>query len=99
MKKIFISGAVTGMNYERVKARFANKEQQLFDMGYQVYNPLRYVKQGTPWNEAMCICIPLVLKSEMVYMLHGYEKSNGALFELETALRVEKEVLYEPLCK
>lgn len=97
MKKIFISGQVTGLeNYQEVKARFANVEQRLRDMGYQVFNPCRYVAEGTEWTEAMCICIGLLVKCDVIYMLQGYQSSSGARFELETASRLQKEILYEP---
>jgi hypothetical protein len=80
----YISGPMTGIddfNYPLFNRVAFCLEQ----MGYKVFNPAMNDEEGLSWAEYMKIDLPLVCKSDMVYVLPGWEKSRGALLEVYVA--------------
>lgn len=93
-KVIFISGPITDEpNY---KNNFICAERKLKLLGYEVVNPT-ILPIISDWDRDvyMDICINLLCFCDSIYMLIGYNKSIGALQELEFARRHGKEIIYE----
>lgn len=79
MRRIYISGAITGIKnfYER----FAEAEKVLVDGGWSVVNPAR-LNDIVPWDathdEYMKLSFDLLEMCDTIYMLKGWENSKGA---------------------
>lgn len=91
MQTVYIAGPITNVNgYEY---EFKRKEQELKKLGYKVFNPVpigqKYKRlQGDreiKHEEYMKVCLPYLLQSDYITLLNGWEKSEGATFEKETA--------------
>lgn len=87
--KVYIVGAVTGIDPEAVRAKFKAAEERLKGMGFVPVNPINHVEEGTPWVDAMKICIPLLLSCDAVFKLPDYQYSKGSWLELIIARNLE----------
>jgi hypothetical protein len=77
--------------------RFKVAQDNLQDRGDDVVNPADICDQLPPLthNEYMSICLPLLDLCQCIYMLKGWEKSNGATQEYEHAVKKGLKVMYE----
>ena len=86
MKRIYISGGITGVdNYEEL---FKQKQIEIEKQGYEVINPALLggiMPKSATWKEYMNICIPLLKMCDSIHMLENWEKSKGATEELRFA--------------
>lgn len=98
MKKIYISGPISGLPLETVYNNFTNAEVNLLENGYKVVNPFN---NGLPttatWEEHMRADLKLLLDCDAIYMLEGWEKSRGARIEYALAMDLKMDVQYR--CK
>nr|DAL72517.1 MAG TPA: chromosomal replication initiator protein [Caudoviricetes sp.] len=96
MKKIYISGPISGLPLETVYNNFTNAEVQLLEQGYEVVNPFN---NGLPptatWEEHMRADLKLLLDCDAIYMLEGWEKSRGARIEYALAVDLKMDVQYQ----
>ena len=84
--RIYISGPMTGVdNYED---NFERAEKYLIALGYEVINPSKVDASLPQMNyfEYLDIDLYLLSKCQAIYMLNGWNNSNGAKEELKTAL-------------
>lgn len=98
MRKIYISGAITGT--DDYMDRFAKAEKELKSQGYMVYNPAHansFMPEGTSYEEYMRAAFLLLDMADTIYMLKGWEKSCGANREYGYALAAGKIILRERL--
>lgn len=95
MKKIYISGKITGTN--DYMHRFAVVEEKLTKGGFEVINPAKVNGMLPPlsWEQYMAVCKVLIDFCDALYMLQGWEDSKGATIERELAKQKGKIVLYE----
>ena len=97
--KIYIAGPMTGIKDFNFPA-FFEAEKQLNKLGHEVYNPahndgptieLALLEAGTPenpnhpWTYYMRRDLPLVMKSDIICVLPGWQKSKGASLEVQVA--------------
>jgi hypothetical protein len=89
--KLYICGQVTGdKNYQQ---KFQNAEMQLREAGYtDIVNPARLVPGGTPWKEAMRICLKALLDCDGIAALPDCKYSRGANIELDLAAHLGMEL-------
>lgn len=94
MKKVYISGAITGVdNYEEL---FKNAEDELKAKGYDVVNPVTIEQNhDNTWNSFMRVDLKAMLDCDAIYMLSNYKTSRGANIELNLAKELDFEVIYE----
>jgi hypothetical protein len=95
MKKVFISGPVTGLDYQEVKRRFDRAEQKLLMLGYQVFNPMTFVKPTNDWVTAMKKCLKILSLCDSIYMLKGFQTSRGSMIEFKISYDLEYEIMFE----
>ncbi len=88
MKTVYIAGKVTGLPYLPTVEKFNQAEQRLSKAGYKVVNPMKIVPEETTWQDAMKTCVAAISQCDCIYMLHDWKQSEGAVMELETALRL-----------
>lgn len=92
--KIYISGQISGLPLNEVKAKFQDAEKRIVEHGYEAVNPL---KNGIPstesWEVHMAADIVLLLDCDAIYMLPGWESSKGATLEKNIAERIGKKII------
>lgn len=81
MKKVYISGAITGYDEAERRMVFKDAERKLAEYGFQPVNPMEGVIFGLAHEEYMKKDIKLLLECDFIYMLPGWEKSYGSRLE------------------
>ena len=95
--RVYISGPISGdPNFQ---ARFLAAETALRLRGYDTINPGRLcmVAHGLTHRQYMQICMKLLRFADGIYMLNGFERSEGAMREYNRAhlLPKIKAIYYE----
>lgn len=91
MRVIYIAGPITGQaNYLQ---NFLEAEQALLAKGWIVLNPTR-LPAGLTESDYMDICLAMVRAAHAVYMLPGWDDSDGASCERLLAKKMNKAVFY-----
>ena len=103
--KYFISGAITKhistpKGREEVTDKFIGAEFDLLtsQIATEVFNPIRIVDEygwEQDWRFYMNICLKILLESDGVMMLKGWEDSRGARIEHGIAKELELNIIYE----
>lgn len=96
MKRIYISGAITGTD-DYLK-RFAEAEADLTAKGYSVINPAKVNEQmpkETTYDEYMKMSMCMLEMCDSIYMLSGWQKSKGANMELNRAKELNLSIAYQ----
>lgn len=109
MKKVFISGKITGEPVWECINKFTEAEYNIvrllkldmrLDMGGDrdvVFNPLHLsgIHFGIRHDEAMEICFKVLETCTHIYMLKDWKDSKGAMMEHQFARNNGIEVIYE----
>lgn len=85
--KVYLSGPMTGfpdLNYPK----FHKWESVLREKGYDVYNPAVNPKNETYAN-CMKLCLPEVLKCDVVAVMDGWTRSRGSRIEVAIAVSAD----------
>lgn len=94
--KVYISGPMTGLpNFNR--EAFAEATEWCVKKGYSPFNPgwLAFEKDTAfSYEEILQLDLAALGMCDVILLLPGYEKSNGAKVELELALRLGLRVEY-----
>lgn len=85
-KKIYISGPISGLRFDKVERAFNDAEIRLQEEGYEVVNPLENgLTKDHSWREHMKADIKLLMECDTIYLLKGYKDSKGAMIEYDLA--------------
>lgn len=93
--KIYISGGIT--NVDNYQEKFNNAQCKLEKLGYSVINPAKILDgmpSDTTWDEYMELCIVMLGQSDVICMLPQWQQSSGAKIERQTAIELNKDILY-----
>lgn len=96
MSKVFISGAITGV--DNYMDSFMAAEQKLTAEGYTVINPAKVLENmpdDTSWSEYMVLTLMMLAMADSIYMLKGWERSKGARIEHLEAVKSNMNILYQ----
>lgn len=105
MRKVYISGAITGV--DNWQMQFQAGERAVLNMfgdenDLVIQNPLRFpkpnVEPGDPqkeWQAYMKLSFERLLTCDTIYMLKGWEKSRGAFNEFFMAKELGMNIIYE----
>ncbi len=91
--KIYIAGKVTGEDYQQCFDKFQAIEATLTGLGYHVLNPMRIVKQGTPWMDAMETLRPHLINANVALFLPDWHDSQGCIEERIIAMNYNVEIV------
>ena len=90
MKKVYISGKITGD--ENYRAKFLEEENRLLSFGYEPVNPAALVLTDVSWEDAMKIALKAMLLCEGVSLLPDWVESKGAIIEERLARELGMDV-------
>lgn len=90
--KIYVAGKIS--YYPEFKDHFGREVKKLQDAGHTVLDPST-LPAGLTQQEYMSICCSMVFVADALYMLNGWEDSQGACVEHNLALKSGKQVFYE----
>ena len=93
MKKIYISGPMTGLPDLNFPA-FHIEAARLRELGFDVVNPADLnPNPDTGWHECMRNDLRALLDCDILALLDGWQNSVGAHLELHIAHRVGMEIV------
>lgn len=95
--RVYIIGAVTGLDPEDVRNKFAHSELQLKNMGMVPVNPISFVPEGAPWVQAMRLCIKALVDCDAVFLQPDWQESKGGVLELMIARNLDMTILTESI--
>ena len=94
--RIYLSGAISGRTIDQARHAFQKAEDQLCAQGWEPVNPL---KNGLPaeasWTAHMAVDILNLLGCDAIYLLPGWENSQGATLEANIARMTGKRIFYQ----
>ncbi|MBE5917622.1 MAG: DUF4406 domain-containing protein [Pseudobutyrivibrio ruminis] len=94
--RVYLSGPITGTT--DYLERFDKAESELNAAGYKTINPARcnmFLPENTTHKEFMHICKAQIDLCDVMYMMNGWEKSNGCRQEFEYASRHGISITFE----
>ncbi len=91
-KKIYLSGKISGD--PNFKEKFAQKEKELTEQGFSVFNPALHPDMFT-WEQFMELDLMALGNCDAIYLLDDWKDSRGAKIEYDEAVKLGKEVLYD----
>jgi hypothetical protein len=98
MKKCYISGAITGLQFDEVTAKFAEAEKFLIAQGFEVISPLKTgIPYSFPWESHIAMDIVLLIGCDAIYLLIDWIYSKGAMLEKSIAELTGKEIIYQEM--
>jgi hypothetical protein len=103
MRKIYISGAISGLEEQATRKRFKEIQERWQKMDFPVINPfdlydqakIYYASESITWGKIMRLDLKALEGCQIIYMLKGWENSPGARIERDFAVRLGLEVIYE----
>jgi hypothetical protein len=97
-RRIYISGAISGLDYKTAYAKFQNAETALILRGWiDIANPMKckIFKRHDEWAWQMGACLMMLLRCDAIYMLRDWRQSKGARIEHAVAVELEIERIYQ----
>lgn len=87
--KVYIAGMVGDLTddvyYYECKAKFEKRERELRKLGYTPVNPMKLVKRGAMWPDAMRECVRALTLCKYISPLPDASQSKGAIIEMQLA--------------
>lgn len=87
---VYIAGKMTGLP-DLGRAAFMAAEEHIANLGHIVLNPAR-LPEGMPKERYMPICLAMLEQADAIFLLDGWEDSDGANIELAYANYQDKAV-------
>lgn len=97
-QKIYISGKITGLDYQETFNNFERIENMLIERGYDVVNPMKLCPKNDSWEWAdyMEKDLGALLRCNAIYLMKNWSDSLGARCEFlvarEIGLKIDLEI-------
>lgn len=90
-KKVYISGKISGSDYDEAFDKFERAENWLSLIGLSPINPMKKVseQEGKSWKDYMLEDIAILWECDGIYMLPDWKDSKGARIEFQIALELD----------
>lgn len=96
MKRIYISGPITGIDPEVCRSRFATAESNIRAQSFEPVNPLNNgLPETATYDEHIKRDLEMLATCDAVYMLEGWEKSKGCRIEFNVAATNRIPIIFE----
>jgi len=103
VKKIYLSGKITGKTYEEALADFSRAESKVNsanlvspDTIVETVNPMSIEhNHDQSWQNFMRVDLKALLECDAIYMLKGWHESKGANIEYNLAKDLDLEIFFE----
>ena len=92
--RVYICGPITGIPGGNFTT-FEDAEYMLHSLGYNTVNPhdiCAHLDQSSSHKEFMAVCLPELLRCDIVATLPGFEDSKGCKMEVDIARQYEGEI-------
>lgn len=94
--KIYISGKMGDIPENRIRHRFGEAADYLRQEGYTPVNPAVMLDNpGLDYEDYMSIDFRMLSVCDAIYMLDGWQESEGAKRELMHAITLGKKIVME----
>lgn len=100
MRKVYLSGPITGVDVKEYHAKFERAEEFYKAAGFEVVNPVKISDEilaknlNAKYEDFMKADLQALKGCSHIAMLDGWEKSNGARIEREEATLSGMQVCY-----
>jgi len=98
-KMIYVSGPVT--NNKNATEQFEDADKFIRKIGHIPLNPIRidppHPFKKDKWLYYMRKSIELLMKSDAIYLLSGWEKSSGAKIEFDLCVKLGIPIYFESM--
>lgn len=97
IKKVYISGQITGLGLKEAKANFDKAEALLLEKGFKPLNPMKVNPplSGKQWKEYILDDIVQLFNCDSIYLLDNWQDSKGARIEHFIAQELGMMILTE----
>jgi hypothetical protein len=94
--KVYISGKITGLEYQEAYKMFEDAEKEVRNMGGVPVNPMKLEhKPNADWYDFMEKDIAELLRCEGIYMLENWGNSKGARIEYNIAREMDLKIVFQ----
>ncbi len=94
-KKVYISGAISGLPLEEAKANFRRAKELVESWGFIAVSPFDSgVADSEPWHVHMLADLEMLSKCTHIYLMDGWTKSRGANIEHDFAQAMGLAIFY-----
>ncbi len=96
-QRIYISGKITGLDYDEAFAAFEAAEKFVESLGFEAVNPMKSTGEvpGKEWIEYMVEDLRILDKCDGIFMMSNWGKSDGAKLERTFCVIRKKKIMYE----
>lgn len=96
MKKVYISGKISGLEESVYTAKFQEAEDKLTALDFEVINPVKIVhNHDNSWLSFMRQDLKAMLDCDGIYMLDNWKDSKGAKIEHDLCVYLGITVMFE----
>lgn len=96
MAKVYISGKITGLDFDEAFKIFEDAEKEVREMGGVPVNPMKLDhKVNADWYDFMEKDIAALLRCDGIYMLKNWGESRGARCEYSLAKELGLNVVFQ----
>lgn len=97
-KVVYMSAPISGYDINERRETFERMENELKKLGYKVLSPMKNgLSQDEPTSRHMKRDIILLLQSDAIFLMTGWNRSAGCLTELNVATACGLDVWFEGL--
>lgn len=96
MKKMYLSGKITGLTYEQAFNEFLAAEITASKIAEQTINPMKLThNHDKSWENYMLEDIKSLFDCDSIFMLNNWTESKGARIEHFIATEMEIKIFYQ----